>query len=108
VGMELAVQSIFLLRTELALGLQVELGPVTPYVQAIASAGGAWIDVSVRDANLGGLGTETIETALFGVGLEAGIDIAVDEGMSVGFAFRANLLGTPSLGGALRVLFGGE
>lgn len=107
-GMELAVRSIFMVRAELALGLQVELGPVIPYVQATGSLGGAWIDVSARDPNLGGLGTETIEAALFGLGIEAGLDIEVDEGTSVGFAFRANFLGAPSLGGALRVLFGGE
>lgn len=107
-GIELAMRSIFMLRLELALGLQLELGAATPYVQAIGSVGGAWIDVAVRDAGLGALGTETIEVPLFGAGFEVGVDVEVEEGMALGFALRANLAGTPSLGGAFRLSWGGE
>ena len=97
-----------MLRAELAIGLQLELGPVIPYVQAIASVGGAWIDVAVRDARLGALGTETVETLLLGAGFEAGIDVEVEDGMTMGVAFRTNLLGTQSFGGAFRLTWGGE
>ena len=107
-GVELAIGSIFFIRVELALGLQIPIGPVTPYVVGIGSVGLGLVDVDVRDARLGQLGTETIETGLFSAGFEAGIDVEVDDGLELGFAFRANVVGTPSLGGVFRLGFGGE
>lgn len=107
-GFQLAAQSMFYLRAELAFGLQVPLGIVTPYVVAIGSAGVAFVDVAVSEARLGALGTETIEAGLFGAGLEAGIDVEVEDGIALGFAFRGNFVGSPSLGGAFRVSWGGE
>ena len=107
-GMTLAVQSIFYLRAELALGLQLPLGPVTPYVVATGSVGLALIDVAVHEDRLGGLGTETLDAGLFGAGLEAGVDVEIDDGMALGFAFRGSFVGTPSLGGTFRVSWGGE
>ncbi len=107
-GFQLAAQSMFYLRAELAFGLQIPLGIVTPYVVAIGSAGVAFVDVAVTEARLGGLGSETIEAGLFGAGLEAGIDVEVEDGIALGFAFRGNFVGAPSLGGAFRVSWGGE
>lgn len=107
-GFSLAVESIFYLRAELALGLQLPLGPVTPYVVATGSVGVAFIDVSVQEARLGGLGTETLDAGLFAAGIEAGVDVEVDDGCALGFAFRGSFVGTPSLGGAFRVSWGGE
>jgi len=107
-GMELRITSMFFVRGELALGLQLPLGPVTPYVQAIGSVGGAFVDVDLRDERLGRLGGETIEAALFGAGLEAGVDVEVEDGISLGFAFRANFVGTPMIGGTFRFGFTGE
>ena len=107
-GMEVAVQSVFFLRAELALGLQIPIGPVTPYLVGIGSVGVAFVDVGVRDERLGGLGTETIASGLFGAGLEAGVDVEVEEGLEVGFAIRGNIVGAPSLGGAFRINFGGQ
>jgi len=107
-GLETALRSVIIVRAELAVGLQVELGPVTPWVQAIASAGGAFIDVAVRDERLGDLGTETIDTALLSAGFEVGLDVEVEEGASAGLLFRANLVGAPSLGGGFRFAWGGD
>jgi len=107
-GFELSIQSIFFVRVEMALGLQIPLGPVTPYVVGIGSVGVGLIEVDVRDARLGGLGSETMEAGLFSAGFEAGIDVEVDDGLELGFAFRANVVGTTSMGGLFRIGFGGE
>lgn len=107
-GMDLRITSMWFLRAELAIGVQLPLGPVTPYVQAIASIGGAFVDVDLRDERLGRLGGETIESELFGAGLEAGVDVELEEGIAMGFAFRGNFVGTPSFGGLLRFGFTGE
>ncbi|MBX3275147.1 MAG: hypothetical protein KF729_33085 [Sandaracinaceae bacterium] len=107
-GFTFAPRSVFFLRAELAIGLQLPLGPVTPYLVATGSVGVAWVDLEVREARLGGLGTETIEAGLFGAGLEAGLDVTVDRGMAMGFALRATFAGAPAIGGAYRVSWGGE
>lgn len=107
-GFALAVSSIFYLRAELALGFQLPLGPVTPYVVATGSVGVAFLDVDVQEGRLGSLGTETVAAGLFGAGLEAGVDVEIDDGTALGFAFRGSFVGTPSLGGAFRVSWGGE
>ncbi|MEZ4336487.1 MAG: hypothetical protein R3B82_07665 [Sandaracinaceae bacterium] len=107
-GFALAVSSIFYLRAELALGFQLPLGPVTPYVVATGSVGVAFLDVEVQEGRLGSLGTETVAAGLFGAGLEAGVDVEIDDGTALGFAFRGSFVGTPSLGGAFRVSWGGE
>lgn len=107
-GFSLAVQSVFYLRAELALGLQLPLGPVTPYVVATGSVGVAFLDVAVQEGRLGGLGTETLEAGLFAAGLEAGVDVEIEDGCALGFAFRGSFVGAPSLGGAFRVSWGGE
>jgi hypothetical protein len=108
-GLALAVRGSFMIRFEAALGLQLPLGPVTPYVLGRAGAGAAWIDVAVSDPRLGNLGTETVETSMLELGIEAGIEIRPnDDGLVVGAAFRGSFLGTPSLGGMLTVGYAGE
>lgn len=108
-GLTLSVQSSFMIRAEIAAGLQVPLGPITPYVLGRASAGAAWIDVAVRDPRLGGLGTETVEASLLELGIEAGIEIHPnDDGLVVGAAFRGSFLGTPSLGGMVTFGYAGD
>ena len=107
-GFTFAPRSVFFLRAELAVGLQVPLGPVTPYLVATGSVGVAWLDLEVREARLGGLGAETIEAGLFGAGLEAGLDVTVERGVAMGFALRATFGGAPAIGGAYRVSWGGE
>jgi len=107
-GIELRLTSFGFLRAELAIGVQLPLGPVTPYVQAIGSVGVAFIDVDIQDERLGRLGGETIESELFGAGLEAGVDVEIEDGISLGFAFRGNFVGAPSLGGLFRFGFTGE
>lgn len=110
-GFEAAVRSAFLVRVETAVGLQLELGPVVPYVQAIASVGGAFVDLEVRYAGLGRVGSETAAAALLGLGVEAGLEVPCDEqdeGPYFGLAFRGSFLGTPSYGGALTLGFRGD
>lgn len=108
-GLTLSVRSAFMVRVEAAMGLQLPLGPVTPYVLGRAAAGAAWVDVAVEDARLGALGTETVEAEVLELGIEAGIEVhPSDDGFIMGFAFRGSFLGTPSLGGMITVGFAGE
>lgn len=100
-GIEAAIERSFYFRLEAALGVQVELGPFVPYALARAAVGGVWVDVAVRDRELGDLGTETVDGTLLQLGLEAGAELRVVEGLRIGAAFRGSFLGTPSLGGAI-------
>ena len=90
------------------MGVQVELGPVVPYVLARASVGGAFLDVNVRDDRLGRLGTEHADALLLQAGIEAGVEIHTHDGLVVGGAFRGSFAGTPSYGGVLSLGFVSE
>lgn len=107
-GIDVALQAVTFLRLEAAVGLQLPLGPVVPYVLARAAVGGAWIDVGVRDARLGKLGTETLDMTTLELGIEAGLGIRVIEGLEVGLAFRGSFLGNESLGGVITLGFDGS
>lgn len=104
-GMELQIQSAIVFRAEVALGLQIPLGPVTPYVMGRGAVGGAWIDVGVRDARLGNLGTETLDAVMLELGIEAGATIQLGAGLELGAAFRGSFLGVESYGGVLTLGF---
>lgn len=106
--LELSIQSVALVRLEAALGVQVPLGPVVPYVLGRAAAGGAIIDVGVRHPTLGGLGTEHVDTGVLELGMEAGIGFRLAPGFELGVAFRATFLGAESLGGMLTLGFDGS
>lgn len=107
-GIEVALQSAATFRIEAAIGLQVPLGPVVPYVLGRAAIGGVWIDVGVRDARLGELGTETLELATYELGVEAGVAFRVVAGVELGVAFRASFLRNESLGGVMTIGFDGS
>jgi len=74
-GISASVRSSFYVRLETAAGVQVELGPVVPYAMLRAAVGGVWVDVAIRDATLGELGTETVDGTLLQLGVEAGLEI---------------------------------
>lgn len=104
-GFELQIQSAIVFRAEVALGLQLPLGPVTPYVMGRGAVGGAWIDVGVRDARLGELGTETLDAVMLELGIEAGATIRLGAGLELGAAFRGSFLGVESYGGVVTLGF---
>lgn len=104
-GMELSVRSAAVIRGELAFGLQLPLDPVVPYAMLRGTLGGAWLDVQVREAQLGVLGTETLHVFFAELGFETGIAVRLDRVVEVAFAFRGNFLGPESWGGALTVGF---
>jgi hypothetical protein len=106
-GFELSLRSLTAVRFETAFGLQLPLGPVVPYAMVRGSVGAAWIDVQVRDARLGVLGTETVEVGLHELGLETGLAVRTGDGFELGFALRASFLGTESLGAAFGFGFQG-
>ncbi|HJL14894.1 MAG TPA: hypothetical protein RMH99_04520 [Sandaracinaceae bacterium LLY-WYZ-13_1] len=107
-GLSMAVRSSFLVRLETAMGLQVELGPVVPYVLAKASVGGIVLDVAVRDDRLGELGTESVDAPLLELGVEAGVGLRPLPGVEVDLAFRGSFVGTPSYGGVVSFVFHAE
>ncbi len=107
-GLELSVQSVFLVRLEAAMGVQVPLGPVVPYVMGRAAVGGAIVDVAVRDQRLGGLGTEHVDAVTLELGVEAGIGFRLSPGLELGLAFRGSFLGNQSLGMLLTLGFDGS
>ena len=107
-GIDVALESAFTFRLEAAVGLQIPLGPVVPYVLARAAVGAVWLDVGVRDARLGELGTETLDMTTLELGIEAGMGFRLCEGFEMGVAFRGSFLGNESLGGVLTLGFDGS
>lgn len=107
-GLELSIQSVFLVRLEAAMGVQVPLGPVVPYVMGRAAVGGAIVDVAVRDQRLGRLGTEHVDAVTLELGVEAGVGFRLTPGLELGVAFRGSFLGTQSLGMLLTLGFDGS
>jgi opacity protein-like surface antigen len=107
-GIDVALQGALTFRLEAAIGLQVPLGPVVPYVLARAAVGAVWLDVGVRDARLGELGTETLDMTTLELGMEAGLGFRVCEGVELGLAFRGTFLGNESLGGMVSLGFDGS
>lgn len=107
-SLEVQTRGLFIVQVEAAMGVQVELGPVVPYVLARASVGGAFLDVNVRDDRLGRLGTEHADALLLQAGIEAGVEIHTHDGLVVGGAFRGSFAGTPSYGGVLSLGFVSE
>lgn len=107
-GLELSIQSVFLVRLEAAMGVQVPLGPVVPYVMGRAAVGGAIVNVAVRDQRLGRLGTEHVDAVTLELGVEAGVGFRLTPGLELGVAFRGSFLGTQSLGMLLTLGFDGS
>lgn len=106
-GFDLVLRRVTVLRVEVKAGLQAELGPVTPYVVGRAVAGLALLDLDVRHAELGALGGETVEFAFGQVGLEAGVEVDVEEGIALGMAYRGGWVGLESHGGIFTFGFHG-
>lgn len=106
--LELSMRGAFIARGELAVGLQLPLGPVTPYALLRAGVGGAWLSIDVRDERLGELGTESFHTLLADVGVDVGMDVEFGEGTTLGFVVRGNFLGAESFGGMMTLGFHGE
>ncbi len=107
-GIDVALESAFTFRVEAAVGLQVPLGPVVPYLLARAAVGAVWLDVGVRDARLGELGTETLDMTTLELGIETGLGFRLGEGFEMGVAFRGSFLGNESLGGLVTLAFDGS
>ena len=107
-SLEVQTRGIFVIQLEAAAGLQVELGPVVPYVLGRASIGGAFLDVNVRDDRLGELGTEHPDALLLQAGIEAGVEVRAGDGLAISGAFRGSFAGTPSYGGVVTLGFVGE
>ncbi|MFK7989818.1 MAG: hypothetical protein AB8I08_27615 [Sandaracinaceae bacterium] len=95
---DLTVTNMVGLRAELTMGLQADLGPVIPYVQGRLIGGVAFVDVDVVHDGLGGLGTETIEVGFGQLGVEAGMDVEIEDGLSLGIAYRGAWIGPESHG----------
>ena len=106
--LELSVRSISVLRLETAVGFQIPLGPVVPYVLGRAGVGLAEAELGVRDASLGRLGSERVTAAMFELGIEAGLAFRVLPGLELGAAFRGSFLGQESLGAVVTVGFDGS
>ncbi len=106
-GIELSLRSALIFQAEASVGVQLPLGPVTPYVVGIASAGGVWVDVGERVDGLGRLGSDTVDAAILQLGTEAGLSIDVAPGVELSAAFRAGLLGVRSYGGMITLGFDG-
>ena len=104
-GFGLAAQNLTIFRGELAVGIQPRFGAFRPYILGIASLGVAWIDVGVSHPLLGELGTETPELLLANVGLEAGAEFEVEDGVLLGASVRATFAETSSLGGTVWTRF---
>lgn len=107
-SLEVQTRGVFVIQLEAAAGLQVELGPVVPYVLGRASIGGAFLDVNVRDDRLGELGTEHPDALLLQAGIEAGVEVRAGDGLAISGAFRGSFAGTPSYGGVVTLGFVGE
>ena len=107
-GFEMRPSSLFMIRAELAVGLQVPLGPVTPYLLARGAVGLAVMKVEVRHRDLGDLGNEETEFGFAQLGLEAGLSIEFGDGSTLDLAYRGSFLGAVSHGAILGVGFHGE
>lgn len=107
-GFDLRVTDLVGVRAELAVGLQADLGPVIPYVQGRLIGGVVFVDVDVAHDGLGGLGTETIEVGFGQLGVEAGMDVEIEDGISLGVAYRGAWIGPESHGGVATFSFHGE
>jgi hypothetical protein len=103
--LELSVRSAIVFRSELALGVQIPIGPVVAYALGRVAVGAASFELGVRDARLGELGTEIVDSVLLEAGVEAGIEFRVALGITLGFAFRAgiNQAGGESIGGVFTI-----
>lgn len=105
---DLTVTNLLGLRAELAIGLQADLGPVIPYVQGRLIGGVAFVDVDVVHDGLGGLGSERIGVGFAQLGVEAGMDVEIEDGISLGVAYRGAWIGPESHGGVATFSVHGE
>lgn len=92
-GLEVRATGFLYLRAELALGIELPLGAVVPFALARAGYTGWFIDVEVRDAALGNLGTELVADGAWDLGVEVGVAIEVDEHVDLTAAWRRSFTG---------------
>jgi hypothetical protein len=101
-GLEGAITRSFLLRLELLAGVEVDLGPITPFARVYGGVGMHSAKLKVRDAALGALGSERVVAFAGDVGVELGFDVffTEDQGERVGlrFAYRRGLVGAEGHG----------
>jgi hypothetical protein len=101
-GLEGAITRSFLLRLELLAGVEVDLGPITPFARVYGGVGMHSAKLKVRDTALGALGSERIVAFAGDVGVELGFDVffTEDEGERVGLrvAYRRGLVGAEGHG----------
>ncbi len=101
-GLEGAITRSFLLRLELLAGVEVDLGPITPFARVYGGVGMHSAKLKVRDTALGALGSERIVAFAGDVGIELGFDVffTEDQGERVGlrFAYRRGLVGAEGHG----------
>lgn len=100
-GLESAVTRSFLLRLELLAGVEVDLGPITPFARIYGGVGMHSAKLRVRDATLGELGSERIVSFAGDVGVELGLNVFFDEDeerVGLMFAYRRGFHGAEGHG----------
>lgn len=101
-GLEGAITRSFLLRLELLAGVEVDLGPITPFARVYGGVGMHSAKLKVRDTTLGALGSERIVAFAGDVGVELGFDVFFtdhdDERVGLMVAYRRGLVGAEGHG----------
>lgn len=101
-GLEGAITRSFLLRLELLAGVEVDLGPVTPFARVYGGVGMHSAKLKVRDTTLGALGSERIVAFAGDVGVELGFNVFFtdddDERVGLMVAYRHGLVGAEGHG----------
>ena len=95
----------FMSRFEVAVGLQVPLGPVTPHVLLRGARARYAMTVQVEDEQLGRLGTERIAAGRWEAGFEAGIEVRPTDYASIALTYRRGWVGPARHGGSVNVAF---
>lgn len=113
-GLEAAVTRSFVVRLEILGGVEVDLGPVTPFARVWGGVGAHTAKLKVRDREgaLGALGSERITAFAGDLGVELGVSVFFDHeapqraGLTV--AYRRGLVGAEGHGVFVGVSFLGE
>ncbi|NCQ59074.1 MAG: hypothetical protein GW913_00210 [Myxococcales bacterium] len=93
----------FTARFELGVGVQLPLGPVTPYAMIRGGRSRYAINVRIADGSLGALGSERLTGGVWEAGVEAGVETIVQGNIWLSLAYRRGLVG-PTGNGAMLFL----
>lgn len=85
---EARLTSIFLLRGEVAGGVELPLGPLRPFALGRVGVAGYWVGADVRHGEIGDLGTEDLSRAAFEAGFDVGLAVRVAEGSQISATWR--------------------